>query len=580
MTRGAEADNHERAGLRLFASCLLIICSVSIFNQTKVAGQANVTPPQDLKRPYLPIRLMNLTTYGDTITQWLEPGTTNFAQINWRDANLNRYDFRNEAKSEKFLADVLASRESLKLKAEQAKRLGMYAYLNEYELNFPDFISKQDLIPAEARQKFMDEKLYELLIACPWLDGYMITPTESKLGSANPVELKAVVMGAYQGMKRAEKKLGQKRYLFVRSWLSAASKLAAVKTYFPISNDPEIAKDIIIVAKDGLGDFVMRRPLNPLFGAVQPHSILAEFDVSVSEYRSLGWYPQGPADLWSSRMQQLVLTPGVVGVNIHTGRLSDVKGETPESLFPRFKERQILYPFHGGVRWSPWHHLNIYTFYQLLKNPWVPPRKIYEDWATENFGARSAKALSDILLLADDALFHGMLTFGVNLNNHSSFLENPKMPIEGMKTAIEYQLRLQPYLAPLFEINSDVADRALAEKDLAIELVATMISILDKSEKDFSETDYRGIRADLQSMMGAIKGYSYVQAGYFAFQVAVAEPPVPHRAYYVKRVKDMVVDAEKLFDSTPEFLNQKTNLSFINMTREFRTRLQAKGLWQ
>ena len=71
-----------------------------------------------------------------------------------------------------------------------------------------------------------------------------------------------------------------------------------------------------------------------------------------------------------------------------------------------------------------------------------------------------------------------MLTFGVNLNNHSSFLENPKMPIEGMKTAIEYQLRLQPYLAPLFEINSDVADRALAEKDLAIELVATMLSIL------------------------------------------------------------------------------------------------------
>ena len=278
-------------------------------------------------------------------------------------------------------------------------------------------------------------------------------------------------MGAYQGMKRAEKKLGQKRYLFVRSWLSSAAKLAAVKTYFPISTDPEIAKDIIIVAKDGLGDFVMRRPLNPLFGVVQPHSILAEFDVSVSEYRSLGWYPQGPADLWSYRMQQLVLTPGVVGVNIHTGRLSDVKGETPESLFPRFKERQILYPFHGGVRWSPWHHLNIYTLYQLLKNPWLPPAKIYEDWATEHFGARSAKPLSDILLLADDALFHGMLTFGVNLNNHSSFLENPKMPIEGMTRAIEYQLRLQPYLTPIFGINSDVADRALAEKGHAIELV-------------------------------------------------------------------------------------------------------------
>ena len=41
-----------------------------------------------------------------------------------------------------------------------------------------------------------------------------------------------------------------------------------------------------------------------------------------------------------------------------------------------------------------------------------------------------------------------------------------------MRRAIEYQLRFQPYLTPIFEINSDVADRALAEKDLAIELAA------------------------------------------------------------------------------------------------------------
>jgi hypothetical protein len=149
-----------------------------------------------------------------------------------------------------------------------------------------------------------------------------------------------------------------------------------------------------------------------------------------------------------------------------------------------------------------------------------------------------------------------------------------------MTRAIEYQLRLQPYLTPIFEINSDVADRALAEKGHAIELVTTMISILDKSEKDFSETDYRSIRLDLQSMLGAMKGYSYAQGGYFAFRVAMAEPPVPHRDYYVKRVKDMVLEAESLIDSSPAFLHQKTNLSFINMTREFRTRLQAKGLWQ
>jgi hypothetical protein len=524
---------------------------------------------------------MNLTTYGDSITKWLEPGTVNFAQINWKNNNLNTYAFREETKTKEFLDTVETSRASLRVRAEQAKRLGMLVYLNEYELNFPDFIAREKLGPASEREKFMEEKLYELFIACPWLEGYMITPTESKLGVANPTELKAVVMGAYRGMKRAEKEIGQKRYLFVRSWLSAASKLAAVKDYFPISADPEIAKDIIIVAKDGLGDFVMRRPLNPLFGAIHPHSICAEFDVSVSEYRSLGWYPQGPADLWGYRMQQLALTPGVVGINIHTGRLNEVPGMTPEQLFPRFKESRVVYAFMGGVKWSPWQHLNIFTINRLLRDPWEKPTKIYEDWARENYGERAAKPLTDILLLSDDAIYHGMLTFGVNLNNHSSFVtdgEHSKL-LENTAKVIKYQLQLQPHLAPVFEFNPDTADRALSEKEHSLQLIDSMISILDDKKQEFQPLDYQALRRDLVMMRRAMQGYMFAQAGYFAYRVAISDPPVPHRDYYVRRVKQMIDDSEKLASSQPEFLHQKTHKSFVHLTRELRKGLEAKGLW-
>jgi hypothetical protein len=546
-----------------------------------VMGQTARRDEKNTKRPVLPIRLMNLTTYGDSIAKWLEPEATNFAQINWRNNNLNVYAFRKESKPKDFLEKVEASRTSLRARAEQAKRLGLLVYLNEYELNFPDFIARETLGPAAEREKFMEEKLYELFVACPWLEGYMITPTESKLGVANPTELKAVVMGAYKGMKRAEKQLGQKRYLFVRSWLSAASKLAAVRNYFPITTDPEVAKDIIVVAKDGLGDFVMRRPLNPLFGAVYPHSICAEFDVSVSEYRSLGWYPQGPADLWSYRMQQLALTPGVVGINIHTGRLNEVPGKTPEEMFPRFKEGRIVYPFHGGVKWSPWHHLNIYTLYRLLKNPWEQPRKIYEDWARENYGGKAVKPLANILLIADDALYHGMLTFGVNLNNHSGFViggEGEKL-IQNTASSIKYQLQLQPYLAPLFEITSDTADRAISEKEQSLQLVDSMISILDNNRQDFQPIDYKAIREDLVMMRRSMQGYMFAQAGYFAYQVAISEPPVPHRDYYLQRVREMIEESEELAASPPAFLHQKTPRSFIHLTRQFRKGLEARGLW-
>jgi hypothetical protein len=555
---------------------LLVLGAALIFS-AQASGQDEKAAR---KQPVLPIRLMNLTTYGDTITRWFEPGAVNFAQINWTNHNLNNYGFRSEEKPKEFLEKVTASRASLRARAEQAKKLGMRVYLNEYEINYPDFIAREKLLPPAEREKFMEEKLYELFIQCPWIDGYMITPTESKLGAANPVELKAVAMGAYKGMKRAEKELGQKKYLFVRSWLSAASSLAKVRSYFPITSDPEIAKDIIIVSKDGLGDFVMRRPLNPLFGAVQPHSICAEFDVSVSEYRSLGWYPQGPADLWGYRMQQLAVTPRVVGINIHTGRLNELPGKTPEEMFPRFKEGRIMYPFHGGVKWSPWHHLNIYTLYRLLRNPWEQPRKIYEDWARENYGEKAVKPLADILLIADDALYHGMLTFGVNLNNHSGFAmggEGEKL-IQSTARSIEYQLQLQPNLAPLFEITSDTADRALAEKSQSLQLVDSMISTVDDHQRSFEAQDYQALRHDLVLMRRSMEGYMFSQAGFFAYQLAVAEPAVPHRDYYVRRVKEMIDAAEKLATSEPAFLHQTGPRSFVHLTRAYRDGLKAKGL--
>ena len=531
------------------------------------------------KGPHLPIRLLNLWSFGETVTQWVEPGTTTFAQINWKHNNLSRYAFGNHTAPPEFLEKVTASRARLKALADQAKRLGLLAYVNEYELEFPDFIATESLRPAAARERFMEEKIYELLVECPWIDGYMITPTESKLGVGSPAELHAVVLGAHKGLKRAEKKLGQKRYLFVRSWLSSAKMLAAVRSYFPISTDPAIAKDIIIVSKDGLGDFVMRRPLNPLFGYVKPHPILAEFDVSVSEYRGLGWYPQGPADLWASRIQQLAQIPDVVGLNIHTGRLTDVPGFTPEQLFPRFKERRILYPFQGGVRWSPWHHLNVTTLFALLRDPWTPSRKIYETWAAANYGQKAAAPLADMLLLADDALYGGMLTFGVNLNNHSSYITGTTEPIHGMASALKYQVQLQPNLAPLFAISQDTVNRALAEKHHALELTDTMLALLAANERRFRSDDYRALRADVLQMRDGIKGYELTQAGYLVHALVTSDAPLVDRAYYIDVLRRMVNEGEALVKSPTGFLHQTGRRSFIHFTRAVRKSLEEKGLW-
>ena len=174
-----------------------------------------------------------------------------------------------------------------------------------------------------------------------------------------------------------------------------------------------------------------------------------------------------------------------------------------------------------------------------------------------------------------------MLTFGVNLNNHSGFViggEGEKL-IQNTTRSIEYQLKLQPYLTPLFEINSDTADRALAEKSQSLQLVDSMISTLDNNRQNFVHEDYQSLRHDLVMMRRSMQGYLFTQAGFFAYQVAVAEPALPHREYYVRRVKEMVEEAEELAASQPIFLHQTGPRSFIHLTRAFREGLKAKGLW-
>jgi hypothetical protein len=173
-----------------------------------------------------------------------------------------------------------------------------------------------------------------------------------------------------------------------------------------------------------------------------------------------------------------------------------------------------------------------------------------------------------------------MLTFGVNLNNHSGFViggEGEKL-IQNTTSSIKYQLQLQPYLAPLFEITSDTADRALAEKRLSLQLVDSMISTLDDHQQDFEAQDYQALRHDLLLMRRSMEGYMFSQAGFFAYQLAVAEPAVPHRDYYVRRVKEMIDAAEQLATSEPAFLHQTGARSFVHLTRAYRDGLKAKGL--
>ena len=506
------------------------------------------------------------------------PGGENYEILTWRNEVVNNYDFAPNLKGrEEFLKEVTQRRAELAKRAAKLKAAGVKPMLHEYEIQHRG--AKADLSTPEKRLKFLEDKVYEIMKLCPWLDGYVMTTSEAAVGAETPQDVKDFVLAAYKGLDRANKEDGQKRVLMIRSWLSNA-RIKKIKEYFPITDDEEIARNIYIITKHQHSDFHMRIPINPLIGNVGGHPQIIAFDITASEYRGFSWYPCGLAHEWSERFKQLAKIPTVVGLHPHTPKsLNEFKSEVGY-----FKERKPYYPWFGSsVKWTPWAHLNYYTFHTLANDPFKDPRQIYIDWATKVYGVDSAEAMADILTISSDVVLAALGP------NHSGYL--PSRP-SFVWSSLEYHAPIgdkgiNPFVGKfVYDTTEDMVEEKQKGFDEVLPKADKMIAILDSNKSGFAPDDYQRIRNDLIGLKSYLEVKYITDMGthrYFYWQNLKGQ----QRKQQVDIVAGLVKRGFEIYDSPQDFLFKNAdpnhsqykragNPSYIHCVRELDAVVEAE----
>ena len=181
------------------------------------------------KKVHFPVRIDTNYDYPGATPE----GATCWRMLTWRGTVVNNYDFAPRKKGrQKFLAEAKANRERLAKEAEGLHAKGVKVMLHEYEINTHGVGAK--IGTRQQKKKFLENKLYEMMKLCPWMDGYVMTTSESSRPAREPEDIKAYVMGAWAGIKRANDEDGKKRVLMIRSWLSNA-RISRITEFFPFS---------------------------------------------------------------------------------------------------------------------------------------------------------------------------------------------------------------------------------------------------------------------------------------------------------------------------------------------------------
>lgn len=126
--------------------------------------------------------------------------------------------------------------------------------------------------------------------------------------------------------------------------------------------------------------------------------------------------------------------------------------------------------------------LNIYATSRLSQNPDLSLRRLAEEWATREFGAKAARRVADMLMLSDDCVlaFNYIAPYA---RRHEGWLPNRNILRDDIIRG-EKQLGGEGGLRLLYEGSKDALDEACAEKRGAVELAARMLSIFEAARED------------------------------------------------------------------------------------------------
>lgn len=173
------------------------------------------------------------------------------------------------------------------------------------------------------------------------------------------------------------------------------------------------------------------------------------------------------------------------------GAFPDYVGEEHAAAMRYIRQRGAkgvsIWHFGGGwggphLQNDRWVRLNIHATSRLVRDPDLSPRRLAEEWASKEFGAKAARRVAEMIMLSDDCVlaFNYIAPYA---RRHEGWLPNRNILRDDIIRG-EKQLGGEGGLRLLYQDSKDSIDEACAEKRRAVELASRMLKIFEAARKD------------------------------------------------------------------------------------------------
>ena len=325
---------------------------------------------------------------------------------------------------------------------------------------------------------WLQDRYRSLFQALPEIDGVILTLTETRYRGDDDNEIFSSLLPAERLAKAINTiyEVCQEFHkgLYVRTFTWVPKSLT-----WMVEALRHVPDEVRVMSKEAWGDWFQYSPYNSFIGVMGNHPQIMEFDLW-GEYAGGGHLPWCYPDYMKDRLRD-GLKKGIVGA---VGRVHS-PGRVP-------RENHGASPPDQGF--SNLSEFNIYTLARLLENPETEVEEIWQQWASERFGAQAASHVISALKRTNDIVQKTFFLFGFVFlsDRHPTFTKAETR--EHIEFGVRFHSQWNPALKLLGESllrpTEETVIRVTHEKDEAISLCVKSLHDLEEAKPFLKEADY------------------------------------------------------------------------------------------
>ncbi len=329
----------------------------------------------------------------------------------------------------------------------------------------------------EATWRWLKDRYRSLFQVLPEIDGVILTLTETRyrvdddneiFSSLMPAErLAKAINTIYDVCREFDKGLYVRTFTWVPkdlTWMVEALR--------------RVPDEVRVMSKEAWGDWFQYSPYNPFIGVMGNHPQIMEFDLW-GEYAGGAHLPWCYPDYMKDRSRDGLKKGNVEAISrIHN----------PDRVPQKDQDDGFSTP----------NEFNIYTLSRLLDNPETEVEEIWQQWASERFGAQAAPYVISALKRTNDIVQKTFFLLGFVFlsDRHPTFAKAETR--EHIGFGVRFHSQWNPALKLLGEAllhpSEETVIRVTHEKYEAISLCQKSLNDLEKAKPFLKDPDYVALK--------------------------------------------------------------------------------------